>query len=376
MMQDTERRIVIAGPDRQAPGGISTVLQTLLDSGLARHWPVHWLSTWQTGSWPQRAGCAWQAAVQLQQLLARREVQALHLHAAGRGSFWRKAMLAALVRAHRLPVILHVHDGTFIAWWLAQPALVRNRIRLELQQAQALVVLDEDWARLYAAMAPGARITVLPNPVILPPAAPRFEERPASSDRATHEPATQRVLFMGRLRPDKGLDELMQAVSALRGRLPGLILECAGDGDQTALVRRARELQIEDRLQLPGWLSGPAKWAALQRAQVLALPSWAEGQPMAALEAMAMGKPVLATAVGGLPSMLRQGGGVLVPPRDVKALTLALGALMQDGHRCRALGLVAREGVARRHEASRVLGQWSALYASLGLQPCSSAVGA
>ena len=246
-------------------------------------------------------------------------------------------------------------------------------------------MLDEDWARLYAAMAPGVRTVVLPNPVVLPAGAAGVPEAASIADAdaaradaahadAPHAPTAPRVLFMGRLRPDKGLDELMQAVSALRGRVPGLVLECAGDGDHEALRQRARELQIEDRLQLPGWLHGPAKWAALQRAQVLALPSWAEGQPMAALEAMAMSRPVLATAVGGLPSLLRHGGGVLVPPRDVKALTHALAALMQDPQRCRALGWRARQAVAHRHEASRVLGLWSALYASLGLQPCTNPV--
>ena len=350
--------IVMAGPGTQAPGGISAVVQTLLDAGLQERWPVQLLPTWRAGPLPVRTAAAVEAFWRLHNALTQGHVQALHLHAAGRGSFWRKTALAMLARAHGKPVILHLHDGSFLPWWMTQPAPLRHRIRCELQSAHALVVLDEQWAHTYAALAPGARIRVLHNPVTVDP---------AEGPRQT--PVHGRVLFLSRLWPSKGIDELLQATAALRTRFPQLLLQCAGDGDLQAIRRRAAELQLQDRLDLPGWLEGAAKRAALAQAQIFVLPSWAEGQPVAALEAMAMGTPVLASAVGGLPGLLADGAGVLVPPRDVRALSDALAWMLREPDRCRAIGQAGRARAMERHEATRVLDQLGALYRGLGLQP-------
>jgi glycosyltransferase involved in cell wall biosynthesis len=143
-------------------------------------------------------------------------------------------------------------------------------------------------------------------------------------------------------------------------------LVVGGVGDLDALRRRADELGIGQRVALPGWIDARAREMELARAQVFCLPSHAEGLPMAMLEAMAAGKAVVASTVGGIPEAIADGdNGLLVAPGDVAALTAALGALLRDGALRERLGGRARATVQQRFCTDVALARLSALYREL-----------
>ena len=126
---------------------------------------------------------------------------------------------------------------------------------------------------------------------------------------------------------------------------------------------------LATQFALPGWLDEKGRAAVLATSHVFVLPSHAEGQPVAVLEAMVAGVPVVATTVGGLPSLLSDDAGVLVPPRDPDRLACALIDLLRDPQRRLLIARRARERIAQRHETHRVVARLGQLYASLGLQP-------
>jgi glycosyltransferase involved in cell wall biosynthesis len=145
------------------------------------------------------------------------------------------------------------------------------------------------------------------------------------------------VLFVGRLEPQKGIRELLDAFECVRARMPGATLVLVGDGVSAAEVRArvARwgkgegqsagngEGNAAARVVGPRSPADVARWMAA--CDVLALPSWAEGTPNVVLEALASGRPVVATRVGGIPDLLRDPrSGLMVPPRDAPALANAL----------------------------------------------------
>ena len=136
------------------------------------------------------------------------------------------------------------------------------------------------------------------------------------------------MLFAGRLSPEKGIAELVEATG-------GLPLVVAGDGPLRTLVPGA--LGFVPRAELE---------RLYERAAVVVFPSRQEGLPVALLEAMAHGCPVVATRVGGIPQLVEHGGsGLLVPPRDPAALRAAIEALLADPDLGRRLG---RRGTAAR----------------------------
>lgn len=149
----------------------------------------------------------------------------------------------------------------------------------------------------------------------------------------------QRVIFVGYLRPEKGIDVLLQAVRALIDRGLDLELELVGAspaeerGVAADVADDLRWLREQGRLRFAGPRPfGPELFQALADADVLALPSRSEGTPRVLLEARACRCPVVATRVGGIPTSVDDGrDGLLVAPDDVAALSDALAAVLSRG---------------------------------------------
>lgn len=361
------RTIVWLGPGPQAPGGISAVLTTLLDPAVQGPWPIVMVPTWREGSIATRLAVALGATLRLWGLAMRGRVQAVHAHTAGRGSWWRKSLMVAPLQVFGVKTILHLHDGSFIDWLKARSALTRAWVRWVLEQADAAVVLSPHWQQALQPVAPRAQWWVLPNPV---PEARWCHHVPAAA-RSDRPPsgAVGPVLFLSRLWTHKGVDDLLDAAARLHPNWPALQWVLAGDGDEARLRQQVQALGLQGCVHFKGWVQGEAKQALLQTADLLVLPSWAEGQPVVVLEAMAVGLPVVATSVGGIPELLQHGGGVLVPPRDPARLAQAIAGLLNAPQRRRDLGRQGRAQVWRHHTPQAVQQRLDALYRHLGLKP-------
>ena len=138
------------------------------------------------------------------------------------------------------------------------------------------------------------------------------------------------VLFVGRLEENKGIEELFEAFTSLAIRRPNMRLVYVGDGlGEQQLRSKAKHLGLEDRICLVGSCSSlkVAQWLAA--ANVLALPSYSEGFPNVVVEALSCGRPVIATAVGGIPELIDETSGILIAPRDWRALAAAIETAME-----------------------------------------------
>jgi glycosyltransferase involved in cell wall biosynthesis len=178
-------------------------------------------------------------------------------------------------------------------------------------------------------------VRVIPSGVDLPLASGEEEEPP-------------HVLYAGRLSPEKGVLDLIAAAG-------GLPLVVVGDGPLRAQVPQALGFLPNEQLQ-----------ERLARAAVVACPSHREGFGIVCLEAMAHGRPVVASAVGGLKDLVVDGEtGVLVPPRDPRALRAALERLLGDREVRRRLGAAARERARTHFSWDRVTELTLEVYADL-----------
>jgi glycosyltransferase involved in cell wall biosynthesis len=156
-----------------------------------------------------------------------------------------------------------------------------------------------------------------------------------------------RILYVGRVTRHKGLGQLIRAV----GSIQGANLEVSGEGWwKPAAEKLVARLGLGSRVRFLGWLDPPELDAAYRRAAVVAVPSlWPEPFGMVGLEAMARGRPVVATATGGIPDWLADGEtGLLTPPGDVRALARALEQLLDDPELRARMGAAGAEHVRRR----------------------------
>lgn len=159
------------------------------------------------------------------------------------------------------------------------------------------------------------------------------------------------ILAVGRLSPEKAHADLVRAVAALKGRpaVPDFRVVVAGDGpERERLQNLCRTLGVADVVILAGATNDIPLFYAM--ADVFVLPSHSEGSPNALLEAMIAGKPVVATAVGGVPEIVRDGQtGLLVAAHDTAAMAERLAELLADGERRKQLGESARSWVSSHH---------------------------
>lgn len=159
--------------------------------------------------------------------------------------------------------------------------------------------------------------------------------------------ATERVTFgfAARMEELKGPMVLMEAFEKVRAAAPTVCVKFAGDGSQREKVKaRARSLNVSEHYQHYGVYTNPEERTAFMRdLDVFVMPSFTEGTPNSIVEAMANGKPIIASAVGGIPDMIDSESGILVPPGDTRALARAMTSLARNPQQRRRMGQAARE---------------------------------
>ncbi len=181
------------------------------------------------------------------------------------------------------------------------------------------------------------------------------------------EPADGVILFFGTLEPRKNVIGLLDAYAALRARradtglpTPRLVIAGGAGAQAEAAHTRAAEADLNGSVEFTGYIAPDARPALYGRALMLVMPSFHEGFGLPALEAMTVGVPVIASAVGALPEVLGQ-AGILCPPGNSDALSHAMGALLDDPQRRDAMRQAGRQRAAEyswRHTAERTLGAW------------------
>lgn len=206
------------------------------------------------------------------------------------------------------------------------------------------------------------RSAVIPNGVDLA-RLDREAARPPAAPLPDEPPGAYVALVPATLARRKGQDVLLHALARLPER-PDRPLRVwfAGDGPQAEAWRAlAARLRVEARVR---WLGRRDDvFALMARADAVVLPSRIEGHPLAALETLALGRPLLATAVGGVPEIVEHGAtGLLVPPRDADALARALGSLRDAPDRAAALGARAAREARARFDVRRAVAAVEALY--------------
>lgn len=159
-----------------------------------------------------------------------------------------------------------------------------------------------------------------------------------------------RLVSCGRLDPNKGHADLITAIADLRAHGHNATLTILGEGPARAdLEALTRSLHLSQHVALPGATSEQGVIAALESSHLFALASHDEAIGVATMEAMSMGLPVIATRVGGVPDLVRDGvDGLLVPPRDPAAIAAAVESVASNPNRAAEMG---RSGAARIRES-------------------------
>lgn len=353
-----------------------------VEGGLTRHLELLACRTDARG-WSSQA---WLSPDPSLDLLAARlgagEIPVRRLTVRGKGDLAGILSMARALRALR-PSILHVHLASpveSLPVLLAVPAAGARIVTTEhapthhplertwsaaakrrgAKRAARIITLNEgDAAYLQDHFGiRSEKIRVIPNGVGPDPLLP--ERAAARRDLGIPEEAVA-VACVGEIVERKGIRELLQAVEILAGKCAGRapVFLLAGDGPLLPELRDRKDLHRH--LLLPGSVRPPDP--VLAACDIFALPSLGEAMPIALLEGMAAGLPVVASRVGGIPEIVREGvEGRLVEPGSAAELASAIRDLAEDGAARRRMGEASRARVRDRYDAGRMADRTCALY--------------
>ncbi len=336
--------------------GSAENLQPLEQYAAVTRYPLRGLRGWFPGQ--PHSVCGISLARQIE------DCDLVHIH-----GLWQEhcAQAAAIARRLGKPYVISAH-GMLDPWALRakkwkKSAYLRLVEHKNLVRASALHALTAAEAADYQRVTLHPRIEIVPNAVDPPPAVD------PELFLSTYKELSGKtvVLFLSRLHPKKGLDLLSTAWSRVAPDYPDAHLVIAGPDE--ADLQRGLELEFTSRnvresVTFTGMLSGAMKWSALAAARLFVLPSRSEGLSMAALEAMAAGKPVLLTEQCHLDDVVENECGYQIQP-DAGELERALRQFFQSPERAREMGCNARRLAESRHCWEVVGNRVQALYERL-----------
>ncbi len=243
-----------------------------------------------------------------------------HVHTASKGSWFRKSILAGIVRFFGKPFLLHMHGGGFERFMFSGSTRKTERIVRCLREADRVIALSDRWHTFYAKWVDLDRIITLPNPtkiagnVLMP---------------GNDVEAPIKFLYMGKVSEEKGTYDLVRAASRLcRSRF---VIDIYGNGELAGISRFVDDADLADSVHVHGWVPFHRASALYGLSDILVLPSYAEGLPMTVLEAMGQGRPVIATRVGGIPDAVVDGTtGFLIEAGDIDALAAAMSRFIDN----------------------------------------------
>lgn len=359
--------ILMLGPSPEAFGGMASVIKAYQAAGLFERWPVLQIDTTAETRQANKLAMLAVAVTKVLAMCLRGKVQGLHLHVATRVSFYRKSIFMVIALMARVPYVIHLHGADFDVFYSKEcGALARRYLVALFGRSAAVIVLGERWRTFISSITPNPRVVCIFNPVIL-----------SSNVGASQEGrGGQNILFLGQLGRRKGVADLISAVALLRERVPSVHLMLCGDGDNGVFARQASELGISGQVSFYGWVVGDQKARLMAEATLLALPSYHEGLPMAILEAMGSGLPVVASDVGSIPEAVTDGiEGLLIKPGNVSDLAAALERLLTNPMLRERIATAAQQKARALFESSIIVEQVSNLYAEVGFAAVAPRMG-
>lgn len=240
-------------------------------------------------------------------------------------------------RYYGLPVVVTEHFSGFPLRVVQGIEKLKAKFAFEL--ANLVCPVSEDLRRHIKAYGIRTRFCVVPNAVDTT----LFSPGPKTGERGD---SRQRLLLVALLDPKKGLPFLLRAISFLRERRADFFLDIVGDGPKRSEYEElACKLGLRDFVCFHGLKTKQEVAEFMRRANVFVLPSVWENLPCVIIEAMASGLPIVATEVGGIPEIVGDDVGVLVPPRDAQKLAEALSHVLDH------LGNYSSDRIAERARA-------------------------
>ena len=346
-------KVLMVGPDRCVHGGISAVVNELYEAGLGEKIDLKYIGTMKEGSRFDKllvAGCAF-----FRVIFALPWADVVHVHFSSDSSFIRKSYFIKAARRHGKKIVLHQHGGDFKNYYGKElDERGRKRVKDVFGMGDVMLVLTSSWKEFFSGITDSGKIEVFPNGI-------RTEGREISSEI---EKDYNKILFLGRICKDKGIDELLEAVGKIHDAHSNVRLYIGGIYEDQEFKRKIEK--SGSFCEYIGWVTGKEKEEYLNKCGILVLPSYYEGFPVSIIEAMFHNSAVIASRVGGIPDIIDDGkDGLLISPKDSGELREAIEKLISDKDLAKKLGINGQKKVLEKYSVEENIKRLIRIYSKL-----------
>jgi len=352
-----KKYIVMIGTSKETRGGISSVVKAYAGEGLFDMYNIEYISTHIDGTFSVKLGYLIKAIIALLKSLLQKDVSLIHIHTASNYSFWRKSIFFFIGNLFSKKIIFHVHGGGFADFYTKKTTRFgRFLIGYILKKSCLVIVLSDNWKRLIGDVIGLQNLVTLHNPI-----------QDKQYFDIQNEPTENRLLFLGLIKEEKGIYDILTAMSNLQ-RKYGVtaFLDVCGVGEADELNLMAERLSLSGHIVQHGWISQGEVRHLLAKTTAFLLPSYIEGLPMSILEAMAAGVPVIASNVGGIPDLITDGDtGFLIRPGDVDVLSERIRYLIKEESARVRVGKAGKYLVMKNYNPEVVVKQLIRIYRSV-----------
>lgn len=343
-----KRKVYIVSPGgRTARGGIGRMVDYFVRSWTADDLRLTVVDSYGPGPKWLMPLYFMRAYVHVLVALIAGRVDLLHIHMSERLSVPRKGAFVFTAAAFGVPVVMHLHGADFLDDYNSRSRLGRSFVRNVLNHSRVVLCLGSFWKQTvieHFGLAPD-KVQVMHNAV---PVGAVVESSPALAAETACK-----ILFLGIVSERKGVPCLLQALAHPDMRALDWGCTFAGNGEVETYRKAAEALGLGARVRFTGWLCEREARETLSRADIVVLPSRNEGLPMAILEAMSLGRAIVATPVGAIPdAIVNEETGLITPVGDAAALAAALSQLIKAPTLRHNLGEKAKQRFLKEFEIS------------------------
>ena len=311
-MGNKKHKILVVATSEKSRGGITSVVKAHKQGGQWQKYHCKWIETHRDGNYLRKLRYLLVSLLKYTFLLP--FFDGVHIHFSITASAKRKFIFFRIAKFFDKKIIIHFHAGNQLndIWNSTYNEMFTGADKSLVLSSGIKEIVENKIGKTYK-----NKIEVLFNPC------PQI-------NRSVNNEKKNNILFAGTLMQLKGYQDLIDAFASLT-EYNDWNLVFAGNGEIEKGEQLAKKLGIEKRVKFLGWLNGDAKDKAFREASIFCLPSYAEGFPMAVLDAWAYGIPVVTTPVGGIPDIVQDEiNGLLFPAGNVKILSQQLEKLIRD----------------------------------------------
>ncbi len=275
----------------------------------------------------------------------------VHIHMSEPPSTIRKSLFMLLAKLWGKRVVVHFHafsvETTIDSCWCFV-------YRYMFNSADRVVVLSDMWRKVVDDLFDlGGKVEVIYNPCVVTQSTQKYQKR-------------NQILYAGTLCARKGYADMIRAFAKIADIYPKWSVVFAGNGEIEEGRALAKELNIERQVSFLGWVDGVEKDRVFQEASIFCLPSYAEGFPMAILDAWAYGLPVVATPVGGISDVVVDGRNILLfNPGDIAQLAEHISEMINNGELRDGIAMESLRLANSKFDLAAINREIGALYKSL-----------